>query len=260
MVRIINGDPILPQDFRSPESVAPATFMDIAAERDFQFCHPEVLVLGSSLPVWQLRRGPRCIIRWLRGRRRDFDILKIHVHTTPRRPSSPTRAVGECHRAVKAETCARSTAAEPHRTAQVAVVVDSSHDLSDAPSTSIGLRSCHCGDVRLIRRIGIESTSNRPSSTAGSASRDQLPTHHNPRRRIRHAFRVAREEAEDVVGSSSPSTVCTVASAQAAVSAAGWIVSTSSTRVRRRSGSASLALARRRAANEVWGAAAIAAD
>ncbi len=56
VVRLIEGDPILPVgDLPDSEEFAPAALVEVAAERDFQFC-TEVMVEGSQLP--SVQRGP----------------------------------------------------------------------------------------------------------------------------------------------------------------------------------------------------------
>ena len=53
VVRLIEGDPILPATATTGEfSSIPAAEVDVAAERDFQFC-TEVMVRGEQLPVGQ---------------------------------------------------------------------------------------------------------------------------------------------------------------------------------------------------------------
>ena len=59
VVRYIEGDPILPAvDAGDEATEVPAALVDVASERDFQYC-TEVLVRGDQLPR-PMRSAPRC--------------------------------------------------------------------------------------------------------------------------------------------------------------------------------------------------------
>src|SRR5690606_22349648 len=114
------------------EATIPAAFADIAAERDFQFC-TEVLVRGDGLPP---ANDVRAMMHTFGGSvvvAVAGDILKIHVHTdTP-------EAVFTCAERWGVVTArkAEDMRAQHRRLAhvdrkRVAIVVDSSNDLSDA--------------------------------------------------------------------------------------------------------------------------------
>ncbi len=81
MVRFIEGDPILPAAaFGAGDGLSPAALVEVAAERDYQYC-TEAVVRGDALPP----------ANEVRARLHDFggsvvvvaagDILKLHVHT-----------------------------------------------------------------------------------------------------------------------------------------------------------------------------------
>ena len=73
VVRCIEGDPILPvaagQRRGRAEVLVPAALVEVAAERDFQFC-TEVLVRGEQLPAGQRSAGGDARVRRLGRRRR----------------------------------------------------------------------------------------------------------------------------------------------------------------------------------------------
>ncbi len=133
VVRLIEGDPILPAPTNgfAPE-VGPAATFTVAAERDYRYC-TECLVRGEQLPPTNEVRlalhdfGGSVVVVSL------DDILKIHVHT-----DSPELVFAYAERwgtvtLRKAEDMRaqhRSLSHDDRR--PVAIVVDSSADLSDA--------------------------------------------------------------------------------------------------------------------------------
>jgi len=134
VVRYIEGDPILPAApiMDAQEFVIPAADVEVAAERDFQYC-TEVMVRAEMLPA----------ANEVRARIRNFggsvqvvvagDILKIHVHTdTPEAVFTYAARWGtlETTKAEDMRAQHRKLAHGDHR--PVAVVADSSADLADA--------------------------------------------------------------------------------------------------------------------------------
>jgi hypothetical protein len=131
VVRFIEGDPILPAD-RIELDEAPAAHVDVAAERDFQYC-TEVLVRGEALPPANEVRtamhgfgGSIVVIG-------TGDILKIHVHT-----DTPEAVFTYAGRWGRVETTKAEDMRAQHRRLShddrrpVAVVTDSSADLADS--------------------------------------------------------------------------------------------------------------------------------
>ena len=107
--------------------------VEVAAERDFQFC-TEVLVRGEQLPpANEVRVRDAHLRRVGRGRARPGDILKIHVHT-----DSPEAVFSYAARWGRVETTKADDMRAQHRRLAhaerraVAVVTDSSADLADA--------------------------------------------------------------------------------------------------------------------------------
>lgn len=133
VVRFIQGDPILPAGTIDPgESYNAAAFVEVAAERDFQFC-TELVVRGEQLPP---ANEVRTAMHTFGGSVQVAiagDVLKIHVHTdTPEAVFSYAARWGTLT-ARKADDMR-----EQHRLLQhaarrpVAIVTDSSADLTDA--------------------------------------------------------------------------------------------------------------------------------
>jgi len=133
VVRYIEGDPILPITLTdSAEFAAPAALIEVAAERDFQYC-TEVMVRGEQLPPanevrTQIRNFGGSVQVVLAG-----DILRIHVHTdTPEAVFTFAGRWGAIE-----STKAEDMRAQHRRLAHgdrrpVAIVADSSADLPDA--------------------------------------------------------------------------------------------------------------------------------
>ncbi len=134
VVRYIEGDPILPAPpiTDTSEFVVPAADVEVAAERDFQYC-TEVMIRAEMLPPAnevraQIRNFGGSVQVVLAG-----DILKIHVHTdTPEAVFTFAARWGtvETTKAEDMRAQHRKLAHGDHR--PVAVVVDSSADLPDA--------------------------------------------------------------------------------------------------------------------------------
>jgi DAK2 domain fusion protein YloV len=135
MVRFVDGDPIEPvapdASTPLPTPAAPAAGVDVAADRDFQFC-TELLVRGERLPPANEVRsalhrfGGSVVVAIV------ADILKIHVHT-----DDPEAVFTYASRWGRVETTKADDMRAQHRRLShaerraVAVVTDSSADLAD---------------------------------------------------------------------------------------------------------------------------------
>jgi DAK2 domain fusion protein YloV len=224
VVRYIEGDPILPvADGDATAAEVPAALVEVAAERDFQFC-TEVLVRGAMLPPANEVRAAMhnfggSVVVAAAG-----DILKIHVHT-----DSPEAVFSYAARWGRVEaTKADDMRAQHRRLAHgarraVAVVTDSSADLADPV-----LDRHHIALVPLQVVFGSETFRDRVELKPEEfyrrlrAARD-LPTTSQPTPAdFVRVLRDARAEADEVVAVLLASTLSgTFASAQAAVRAAG---------------------------------------
>jgi DegV family protein with EDD domain len=135
VVRYIKGEPIAPVEL-GPEieggSYVPAALVNVAAERDFQYC-TEVLIRGDNLPA---ANEVRTALRSFGGSTVvavTGDILKIHVHTdTPEAVFSYAARWGRI-----ASTKAQDMRVQHRELAHadrrpVAMVTDTSADLPDA--------------------------------------------------------------------------------------------------------------------------------
>jgi hypothetical protein len=130
IVRLIEGDPILAATPRTA-GAAPAALVEVAEERDYQYC-TEVLVRGDTLPP---ANEVRAVLHTLGGSvvvLTTGDILKIHVHSdTPDAVFAAAARWGKVT-ATKAEDVRLQHQAlqhEPRRA--VAIVTDSAADLPD---------------------------------------------------------------------------------------------------------------------------------
>lgn len=133
MVRFIKGDPILPVGPLAEVSAdAPAAMVEVAEERDYQFC-TEAVVRAESLP-------PTNEVRTLLH---DFggsvvvvstgDILKLHVHTdTPEAVFAAAGQWGEVTFTKADDMRAQHRQLKHLERRPVAIVTDSSNDLPDA--------------------------------------------------------------------------------------------------------------------------------
>jgi DegV family protein with EDD domain len=134
VVRYIAGDPILPASASvyTGEYSVPAAHVEVAAERDFQFC-TEVMVRGPQLPP---ANEVRAQVRIFGGSVQVVvaaDILKVHVHTdTPEAVFTYAARWGTVE-ATKAEDMRAQHRKLAHGDRRpVAIVVDSTVDLPDA--------------------------------------------------------------------------------------------------------------------------------
>ncbi|HEX6615701.1 MAG TPA: DegV family protein [Gemmatimonadales bacterium] len=227
VVRYIEGDPIIPlgdvgvSDVPSP--IVPAAVVEVAAERDFQYC-TEVLVRGEQLPAANEVRAAMhpfggSLVVAVAG-----DILKIHVHTdTPEAVFSYASRWGRVE-----STKADDMRAQHRRLAHadrrpVVVVTDSSADLPDGV-----LDRHHIALVPLQVVFGDETFRDRVELRPEEFYRRlrtarELPTTSQPTpAEFVRVLRDARAAADEVVVVLLSSTLSgTWAAAQAAVRAAG---------------------------------------
>lgn len=135
VVRYIRGDPILAS--AAPEesdqgAYLPAAAVDVAAERDFQYC-TEVLVRGERLPPANEVRTALHAFGGSTVVAVTGDILKIHVHT-----DTPEAVFSYAERWGRVDTTKAQDMRAQHRQLAhsdrraVAVVSDTSADLPDA--------------------------------------------------------------------------------------------------------------------------------
>jgi hypothetical protein len=224
VVRYIEGDPILAVSGPDADVAAvPAALVEVAAERDFQFC-TEVLVRGEHLPPANEVRSAMHTFGGSVVVAAAGDILKIHVHT-----DSPEAVFSYAARWGRVETtkaddmrAQHRRLAHPERRA-IAVVADSSADLPDPV-----LDRHHIALVPLQVVFGDETFRDRVELKPEDfyrrlrGARD-LPTTSQPApAEFVRVFRDARAEADEVIAVLlSAGLSGTFASAQAAVRAAG---------------------------------------
>jgi hypothetical protein len=132
VVRYIEGDPILAVGESGAEAAfVPAALVEVAAERDFQFC-TEVLIRGEQLPPANEVRSAMHTFGGSVVVAAAGDILKIHVHT-----DSPEAVFSYAARWGRVETTKADDMRAQHRRLAhperrlVAIVADSSADLPD---------------------------------------------------------------------------------------------------------------------------------
>jgi DegV family protein with EDD domain len=225
VVRFIEGDPIVavPASEFPAADLAPAALVEVAAERDFQFC-TEVLVRGEQLPPANEVRaamhafGGSIVVAVI------ADILKLHVHTdTPEAVFTYVARWGRVE-----STKADDMRAQHRRLAHVerrpvVVVTDSSADLPDGV-----LDRHHIAMVPLQVMFGNETFRDRVELRPDEFYRRlrtarELPTTSQPApAEFVRILRDAREQADEVVAVLLSGTLSgTLQSAQAAVRAAG---------------------------------------
>ena len=224
VVRYIEGDPILAVTGPEAETAfVPAAQVEVAAERDFQYC-TEVLVRGEHLPPANEVRAAMHTFGGSVVVAAAADILKIHVHT-----DSPEAVFSYAARWGRVETTKADDMRAQHRRLAhperrgVAVVADSSADLPDPV-----LDRHRIALVPLQVVFGDESFRDRVELRPEDfyrrlrGARD-LPTTSQPAPAdFVRVFRDARAEADEVVAVLlSAGLSGTYASAQAAVRAGG---------------------------------------
>ncbi|HWN18599.1 MAG TPA: DegV family protein [Gemmatimonadales bacterium] len=226
VVRYIHGDPVpagAPVDDSVEQPRFAAAGMDVAAERDFQYC-TEVLVRGDGLPPANEVRaamhafGGSTVVALI------GDILKIHVHTdTPDAVFSYASRWGRID-STKAEDMRVQHRRLGHTSGRaVAIVTDSSADLPDSVLDRYGIALVALqvifGDTTFRDRVELKPAEfyRRLRGTA------ELPTTSQPTpAAFIQAFRDARQEADEVVAVLLGSNLSgTFASAQAAIRAGG---------------------------------------
>jgi DegV family protein with EDD domain len=227
VVRYIKGDPILATEITEESEKAaylPAAAIDVAVERDFQYC-TEVLVRGEGLPPSNevrtaLHAFGGSIVVAVAG-----DILKIHVHT-----DTPEAVFSYAERWGRVDTTKTQDMRAQHRQLvhterrAVAVITDTSADLPDAVLdqhhiTLVPLQVMF-GDSTFRDRVELkpEEFYHRLRSSV------ELPTTSQPTPAdFIQAFRDAGQEAEEVVAVLLGSSLSgTFNAAQAAVRAGGF--------------------------------------
>lgn len=133
VVRHIEGDPILPVAADAElEGLAPAAFIEVAAERDYRYC-TEAIVRGEQLPPANEVRAALHAFGGSLVAAVIGDILKLHIHTDA--PDEVFTYVSRWGRLEQRK--ADDMRAQHRRLAHgdrrpVAIVADSSADLPDA--------------------------------------------------------------------------------------------------------------------------------
>jgi DegV family protein with EDD domain len=225
VVRFIEGDPIVavPASEFPPADLAPAALVEVAAERDFQFC-TEVLVRGEQLPPANEVRaamhafGGSIVVAVI------TDILKLHVHTdTPEAVFTYVARWGRVESTKADDMRAQHRRLTHVERRPVVVVTDSSADLPDGV-----LDRHHIAMVPLQVMFGNETFRDRVELRPDEFYRRlrtarELPTTSQPApAEFVRILRDAREQADEVVAVLLSGTLSgTLQSAQAAVRATG---------------------------------------
>jgi DegV family protein with EDD domain len=226
VVRYIKGDPIVPSELADDPRTSvyiPAAVMDVAAERDFQYC-TEVLVRGDRLPPANEVRsamhafGGSTVVAVM------GDILKIHVHT-----DTPEAVFTYAARWGRVDTTKAQDMRVQHRRLAhadrrpVAIVTDTSADLPDTV-----LDRHHIAMVPLQVVFGESTFRDRVELRPEEFYRRlrssvELPTTSQPAPAdFIQVFRDAGQEAEEVVAVLLGSSLSgTFNAAQAAIRAGG---------------------------------------
>jgi len=224
VVRFIEGDPILPVPAGAPTAYAfPAAEVNVAAERDYQFC-TEFVARGSPLPPANevrasMHRFGGSVSVALVG-----DILKVHVHTdTPEAVFTYAGRWGTLTSTKADDMRAQHRGLQHSARRPVAIVTDTSADLPDAV-----LDRHHIALVPLQIMFGDAVYQDRVEITPEEFYRrlrvaNELPTTSQPTPAdFVRVFRSARDEADEVVAVLLGSALSgTFHAAQAAVKAAG---------------------------------------
>ena len=223
VVRSIDGDPIVAAAGAADPVAMPAALVEVAAERDFQFC-TELVVRGEHLPTANETRAAMHTFGGSVQVAVAGDVLKIHVHT-----DTPEAVFTYAARWGRVEgTKADDMRAQHRRLAHpgrrpVVMVTDTAADLADPV-----LDRHHIALVPLQVTFGGESFRDRVELRPEEfyrrlrAARD-LPTTSQPAPAdFMRILRDARAEADEVVAVLLGGNLSgTFASAQAAVRAAG---------------------------------------
>lgn len=223
VVRLIGGDPILSVPETPPADLPNvATLVEVAAERDYQYC-TEVLVRGTGFPpTTEVRSALRELGESIVVLAHE-DLLKVHVHTdTPDLVFELGRRWGTIE-ASKADDMREQHQALHGSRRRVAIVADSSCDLPDevidrhgiivVPLQIIEGETVYLDRVQFrgpelydrMRRLGKQISTSQP--TPGS---------------LRASFEDAREVADETIGIFVGGKLSgTLGSAQAAVETGG---------------------------------------
>lgn len=224
VVRLIEGDPLLPADaLPASGAPAPAALVEVASERDFQFC-TEAMVRGEQLPS---ANEVRAALRTLGGSIQvvvSGDLLKLHVHTdTPQAVFTLASRWGQVTTTKAEDMRAQHEALAHENRRAVAVVADSSADLADAV-----LDRHHIALVPLQVMLGDRTYRDRVELKPEEFYRQMrtsrnLPTTSQPTPAdFLRVLRDARTEADEVVAVLLGARLSgTLQSAQAAVKASG---------------------------------------
>jgi DegV family protein with EDD domain len=227
VVRYIKGEPVVQAGVASEDNggrvFVPAASVEVAAERDFQYC-TELLIRGDRLPPANEVRSAMHAFGGSTVVAVTGDILKIHVHTdTPEAVFSYAARWGRV-----ATTKAQDMRVQHRQLAhterrRVAIVTDTSSDLPDAV-----LDRHHIAMVPLQVVFGDATFRDRVELRPEEFYRrlrasTELPTTSQPAPAdFIQAFRDAGQEAEEVVAVLLGSTLSgTFHAAQAAIRAAG---------------------------------------
>jgi uncharacterized protein len=226
VVRYIKGDPIAATEGLSElelGGLAPAAMIDVAAERDFQYC-TEVLVRGERLPPANEVRTALHAFGGSTVVAVTGDILKIHVHTdTPEAVFTYAARWGRVDSTKAQDMRAQHRQLAHAERRPIAVVTDSSSDLPDAvlDRHHIALVPLQVvfGEFTFRDRVELkpEEFYRRLRTSA------ELPTTSQPAPAdFIQAFRDAGQEAEEIVAVLLGSTLSgTFNAAQAAIRAGG---------------------------------------
>jgi len=131
VVRLVDGDPIVPMAESGEPATVPAAMVEVAVERDYQFC-TELVVRGAELPTANEARAAMHAFGGSVQVAAAGDVLKIHVHT-----DVPEAVFTYAARWGRVEgTKADDMRAQHRRLAHpgrrpVAVVTDTASDLAD---------------------------------------------------------------------------------------------------------------------------------
>lgn len=224
VVRFIEGDPIVSASMEDSAPFSfPAAEVNVAAERDYQFC-TEFIVRGEQLPASNEVRAAMHQFGGSVVAAVITDILKVHVHTdTPEAVFTFAGRWGNLTFRKADDMRAQHRALSHLERRPVAVVTDTSADLPDAvlDRHHIALVPLQIvfGDAAYLDRVGMkpEELYRRLKSAR------QLPTTSQPTPAdFVRIFRSALEEADEVVAVLLGSALSgTFQAAQAAIRAAG---------------------------------------
>ncbi|HEX9165467.1 MAG TPA: DegV family protein [Gemmatimonadales bacterium] len=201
MVRFIKGDPILPAGPVSEVGAdAPAAMVEVAGERDYQYC-TEVVVRGERLPP---TNEVRTLLHEFGGSVvvvSTGDILKLHVHTdAPEAVFAAAVQWGEVSFTKADDMRAQHRQLKHLERRPVAIVTDSSNDLPDSVLDRHRIAMVPLqvvfGDQVFRDRVGL-----RPEEFyVRLRAAKQLPTTSQPTPgEFVKAFRSGLDEAEEVV-------------------------------------------------------------